>query len=55
MVGGEMKFACVDGPEFNGHLVDFASLRERLTTYREYESLPPHSKTECRIAGGDPP
>ena len=22
-VGGEVKFACVDGPEFNGHLVDF--------------------------------
>jgi len=54
MVGGEMKFACVDGPEFDGHLVDFASLRDRLTTYREYESIPPHSKADCRIAGGDP-
>ena len=54
MVGGEMKFACVDGPEFDGHLVDFASLQDRLTTYREYESLPPHSNSKCRIAGGDP-
>ena len=55
MVGGEMKFACVDGPEFDGHLVDFAILRERLTTYRESESIPPHSNTDCRIAGGDTP
>ncbi len=36
-VGGEIKFACVDGPEFDGHLVDFAELRDRLTTYRSYE------------------
>jgi ferredoxin--NADP+ reductase len=32
MVGGEVKFACVDGPEFDGHLVDFdgAMMRQRL-------------------------
>ena len=37
-VGGETKFACVDGPEFDGHLVDFAELRDRLSTYRAFEA-----------------
>lgn len=36
-VGGEMKFACVDGPEFDGHQVDYDELQDRLTTYRQYE------------------
>jgi ferredoxin--NADP+ reductase len=36
-VGGQMRFACVDGPEFDGHAVDFAELADRLTTYREAE------------------
>jgi ferredoxin--NADP+ reductase len=50
-----MKFACVDGPEFDGHLVDFESLSDRLTTYREQEKEPPHEKDECRIARGEAP
>jgi ferredoxin--NADP+ reductase len=54
MVGGEMKFACVDGPEFDGHLVDFLSLSDRLTTYRDQEKNPPHDKTQCRLTGGTP-
>ena len=33
-VGGEVKFACVDGPEFDGHQVDFAELMSRNSTYR---------------------
>jgi ferredoxin--NADP+ reductase len=33
MVGGEMKFACVDGPEFDGHAVDFEGLMNRLKAY----------------------
>jgi ferredoxin--NADP+ reductase len=37
MVDGEIKFACVDGPEFDGHKVDFDLLADRLTTYREEE------------------
>ena len=37
-VGGETKFACVDGPEFDGHLVDFNELRDRLGTYRVFEA-----------------
>ncbi len=37
LIGGETRFACVDGPEFDGHLVDFDNLTDRLTTYREHE------------------
>jgi ferredoxin--NADP+ reductase len=37
-VGGEQKFVCVDGPEFNGHLVDFDELSARLRAYREQEA-----------------
>jgi ferredoxin/flavodoxin---NADP+ reductase len=36
-VGGETKFACVDGPEFDGHQVDFELLIDRLSTYRVFE------------------
>lgn len=36
-VGNETKFACVDGPEFDGHLVDFDEALKRLTQYREEE------------------
>jgi len=36
-VGGQTKFACVDGPEFDGHLVDYTELADRLTTYRFFE------------------
>ena len=38
-VGGEMKFTCVDGPEFDGHQVDFAELRSRLSSFRDQERL----------------
>jgi ferredoxin--NADP+ reductase len=37
MVGGKMLFACVDGPEFDAHQVDFAELVGRLTAYRTQE------------------
>ncbi len=36
-VGGEMKFACVDGPDFDAHQVDFDELLMRLTEYRKEE------------------
>jgi len=36
-VGGQTKFACVDGPEFDGHQVDFELLGDRLGAYREFE------------------
>jgi ferredoxin--NADP+ reductase len=38
-VGGETKFACVDGPEFDGHKVDFNELRLRLGQFRPEEQL----------------
>lgn len=37
-VGGEMKFACVDGPDFDAHLIDFDSAMKRSKTYAEFES-----------------
>lgn len=36
-VGGEMKFACVDGPEFDGHLIDFDEAIARSSMYRPFE------------------
>ena len=47
-VGGEVKFACVDGPEFDGHKVDFAELMSRNGTYtcREKEVTETHA---CRM------
>ena len=36
-VGGETKFACVDGPDFDGHLVDFDEAMMRGAMYREFE------------------
>ena len=41
-VGGKIKYACVDGPDFDGHEVDFDELMKRNSTYREYEH-------ECRM------
>lgn len=37
LVGGETKFACVDGPEFDAHLVDFTVLAQRNAMYRDAE------------------
>ncbi len=49
-VGGRIKFACVDGPEFDGHQVDFAELAQRLKAYQEIHD-------RCKLAdvpaGGD--
>ena len=36
-VGGQVKFACVDGPEFDGHLIDFDEAMARNGQYREFE------------------
>ncbi len=45
-VGGKTKFTCVDGPEFDGHLVDFVELRQRLAMFKDQER---HSHDEhCR-------
>lgn len=37
-VGGETKFACVDGPDFDGHLVDFDEAMKRGAMYKEFET-----------------
>jgi ferredoxin--NADP+ reductase len=47
-IGDETKFACVDGPEFDAHLVDFDGLTDRLTSYRKEEAAR-HAATECRL------
>lgn len=36
-VGGETKFACVDGPEFDGHLIDFDEAIARSSIYKDFE------------------
>jgi ferredoxin/flavodoxin---NADP+ reductase len=38
-INGQMKFACVDGPEFDGHLVDFDELIMRNRTYTDLEKI----------------
>ncbi len=49
-VGGETKFACVDGPDFDGHLVDFDEAMERSNLYRDFE----HERREetCNLFKG---
>jgi ferredoxin--NADP+ reductase len=47
-IGEETKFACVDGPEFDAHLVDFDGLSDRLTSYRKEEAAR-HAATECKL------
>lgn len=38
-VGGKTKFVCVDGPEFDGHLVDFDEMLKRMTAFKEQETM----------------
>lgn len=49
-VGGETKFACVDGPEFDGHLVDFDEALRRQSQYKEEEIVMDHK--HCKLTGG---
>ena len=46
-VGGEVKFACVDGPEFDGHLVDFEEAIRRGKLYAEQEKTA--REAACRL------
>jgi NAD(P)H-flavin reductase len=51
-VDGKKKFTCVDGPEFDGHLVDFNELSTRLSTYRDEEkSSSDKYDHKCRLEG----
>ncbi|MBL8295238.1 MAG: sulfide/dihydroorotate dehydrogenase-like FAD/NAD-binding protein, partial [Bryobacterales bacterium] len=51
-VGGKMKFACVDGADFNGHLVNFdeLSLRQRRFSREEKESMERYRREDARLA-----
>jgi len=47
---GKTKFVCVDGPEFDGHLVDFDELAQRLESYKEQEKLAyERFQHECKL------
>ena len=46
VVDGRMRFVCVEGPEFDGHLVDWDNLLARQSTFREYEKAHHH---KCHI------
>jgi ferredoxin--NADP+ reductase len=45
-VDGETRFVCVDGPEFDGHLVDFDNMMKRLGSYKRQEE---HARSACRM------
>lgn len=45
-VGGQTKFVCVDGPEFDGHKVDFDNMMQRLKAYRKQED---HAHKQCHL------
>lgn len=46
-VGNDVKFVCVDGPEFDGHLVDFDNMMNRLRSYKEQEAA--STVRSCRL------
>jgi ferredoxin--NADP+ reductase len=48
-VGGETKFVCVDGPEFDGHLVDWEQMMSRLRAYKVQEDEA-HSRCHLEMA-----
>ena len=48
-VGGENKFVCVDGPEFDAHQVDFDLLVRRLKIFQEQEKEALHRYHKCRV------
>jgi ferredoxin--NADP+ reductase len=56
LINGVTKFACVDGPEFDAHQVDFNSLMQRLRMYQpeEKESLELYKAHTCTCKGGEP-
>lgn len=50
-IDGQSRYACVDGPEFDGHAVDFKSLADRLTTYKAFEQQTLARREACLIPG----
>jgi ferredoxin--NADP+ reductase len=50
-IDGKTRYACVDGPEFDAHAVDFRELADRLTTYRIFEQGALEQREACRVPG----
>ena len=50
-VGGKTKFVCVDGPEFDGHQVDFDGMMQRLGSFRSEEAEEIHKLDKCEATG----
>jgi ferredoxin--NADP+ reductase len=50
-IDGVTKYACVDGPEFDGHQVDYRELMDRLSTYRPFEQAAMERREACKIPG----
>ena len=50
-VGGKTKFVCVDGPEFDGHQVDFDGMMKRLGSFRTEEAEEIHKLDKCEATG----
>ena len=50
-VGGQTKFVCVDGPEFDGHLVNFDLMMRRMNAYKDLEkrAMEQYQDHQCRI------
>ena len=48
-VGGETKFACVDGPEFDAHEVNFELLMKRQGTYKSMEAEADDGHSHCTV------
>ena len=48
-IDGKTRYACVDGPEFDGHLVDFSLLSDRLSTYVDEERAALDRREACRM------
>ena len=54
-VGGQTKFVCVDGPEFDGHQVNFDLMMKRMQAYRkqEQQAIEEYKKHKCKIGFGN--
>ena len=54
-VGGQTKFVCVDGPEFDGHLVDFDMMMKRQSAYKNQErhAMDEYENHQCRLGLND--
>jgi ferredoxin--NADP+ reductase len=50
-VAGQTKFVCVDGPEFNGHQVNFDLMMKRIQAYKkqEQQAFEEYKRHKCKI------